>query len=164
MKNGKPRPKRTQRTYSDRERAETLTALDANGGNVKRTSRDTGVPCGTIRGWRDHPPNADVVELRERFGTNLAAAFEAMSWKLLERVNAETSEIPTGRLMTDAAIATDKARLLRGLPTEISEQRDANLEGLTTDELLRKRDELKRTLDARGDAGGSRSRTGEARA
>jgi len=161
---GLPPKKRRCRSYSDREKAETLATLDANGGNLARTARDAGIPRRTVAFWRDHPPNADVEVLRVQCGSDLAAAFEAMAWKLLERANGASADIPAGRLVTDAAIATDKARLLRGQPTQIHEQRDTALEGLTTDELLRKRDELRRALDGRGDLGADRVRTGEARA
>ena len=39
--------------YTDAQRIEALAALEANAGNVKRTSRETGIPRQTLTTWRD---------------------------------------------------------------------------------------------------------------
>src|SRR5512132_4142318 len=66
------RPRRSQArvasraTYTDEQKAQVYVALTANDGNVKRTSRETGVPEGTVRTWKNlwksEPPAADKVE------------------------------------------------------------------------------------------------------
>lgn len=38
-------------TYTDADRAAGLAALRANGGNIRKTSRETGVPFGTLHAW-----------------------------------------------------------------------------------------------------------------
>ena len=40
-----------RRSYSDRERADALVALQANGGNAELTSREIGIPVPTLRLW-----------------------------------------------------------------------------------------------------------------
>lgn len=41
------------RTYTDADRVRALGALEANGGNLSRTVRETGVPIGTLSLWRN---------------------------------------------------------------------------------------------------------------
>lgn len=48
--------------YTTKERADVLAALEANGDNVKRTSRATGVPATTVRRWRDDPRRYEHAE------------------------------------------------------------------------------------------------------
>lgn len=40
-------------TYTDQQVAEALAALELNGGNVKRTAAETGIPRATLIRWRD---------------------------------------------------------------------------------------------------------------
>ncbi len=40
-----------KRRYSDQEKAEALAALDANGGNLLKTSEQIGIPRQTIQEW-----------------------------------------------------------------------------------------------------------------
>jgi hypothetical protein len=53
---GKATPIRstTRRAYSEQDKAQSLLVLDANGGNIKRTARQIGIPVGTLRAWRDN--------------------------------------------------------------------------------------------------------------
>lgn len=53
--------------FSDADKARTFVALTANDGNVKRTTRDTGVPESTVRRWKQEweqngPPDTSAVE------------------------------------------------------------------------------------------------------
>lgn len=100
--------------YSDDQRAAVLAALDANGGNLSKTARDTGVPKSTLIAWRDnvHVPPADELrtskklELTELIRTELDAIFEAMPGKR------ESADYKT--LGTVAGILSDKLTLLDG--------------------------------------------------
>ena len=51
--------------YSDSDKARVYTTLLANEGNVKRSSRETGVPEATVRRWKnefeENPPPVEVV-------------------------------------------------------------------------------------------------------
>lgn len=40
-------------TYSEEDRVNALATLEANGGNVKRTAQQLGIPRGTLITWRD---------------------------------------------------------------------------------------------------------------
>lgn len=56
--------------YSDQQRLDTLAALQANGGNVAKTERQTGIPRLTIRKWRDTPEllnHPEVAAVKEQF-------------------------------------------------------------------------------------------------
>ncbi len=39
--------------YTDKDKARAFALLETNGGNVKRTARDLGMPISTLRRWRD---------------------------------------------------------------------------------------------------------------
>ncbi|WP_139322664.1 hypothetical protein [Deinococcus marmoris] len=59
---GKPVPKRKvkppRRSYTDEERAVILALLAANGHNLSRTERETGVARSTLMRWAENPPDA----------------------------------------------------------------------------------------------------------
>ncbi len=46
------------RTYTGEERRKALELLAACGGNVKRVSRETGIPRATLTDWKKHSPSA----------------------------------------------------------------------------------------------------------
>src|SRR5690606_27817685 len=108
--------------YSDRDKAAALAALDLNEGNVWRTAKELGIPRSTLQSWANqHGINADVPELRQQKKGDLAEKFEqianAYADRLLEpEVIKEAS--PNAAIVV-AGTATDKMRVLRGLPTEI---------------------------------------------
>jgi len=108
--------------YSDRDKAAALAALDLNEGNVWRTAKELGIPRSTLQSWaNERGINADVPELRQQKKGDLAEKFEqianAYADRLLEpEVIKEAS--PNAAIVV-AGTATDKMRVLRGLPTEI---------------------------------------------
>jgi len=111
-----------KRSYSDQEKAALLLALEANGGNLAKTERETGVPLETIRDWRNGlAVNADIAEIRNEKRVSLADKFEALANKLVDRAEEFIDKDKTTLAMvaTAAGIATDKAQLLRGQPTQI---------------------------------------------
>lgn len=111
----------TKRQYSDNDKATALAVLDANGGNVSKTARETKIPPSTITEWRDGRIHEDVTEIREVKRSELSDLFEAIAYKYLTRASDDTAiKSTTGKdAIIAAATATDKMRLLRGLPTEI---------------------------------------------
>lgn len=112
---------RKHKTYSDSEKAETLVALDLNGGNLSKTQRDTGVPINTIKDWRDGKVTDDVTKLRTGKKIELSQVFEDLAYKLTGALNEDTVAKMSGQqLMTSAGIAVDKMRLLRDQATTIS--------------------------------------------
>jgi hypothetical protein len=99
--------------------ARALLTLESNGGNMKRTARETGIPLTTIRNWRDGGGVSDDVaiignekrpELLERMMTELHAVMDLMPDK---RPDADYNA-----LVRAAGILTDKVQLLQGKPTE----------------------------------------------
>jgi transposase-like protein len=111
-----------KRSYSEAERASTLAALTANGGNVNHTARQTKVPRKTISLWRDglsnHPGVAD--KCQEKIEA-LDSILERCARLYLDRAQESTAiaESKGKDAMTAAAIAIDKMRLLREQPTMI---------------------------------------------
>jgi transposase-like protein len=117
--------KRTKRSYSDREKAAALLAVEANRFNFAQTARDTGIPDRTLRDWFEQRCgfNEDIARIRDEQREPLADAFERIARKCTQRLLNSTliedckSPVQVG---TVAAIATDKAQLLRGKATQIS--------------------------------------------
>jgi len=117
------------RFYSPDRKAEVLAAYDANGGNVKRTCGETGVPEGTLRYWlkkRDTLFDGEDTDLEAQkhgelddYWSRIAERAGLLSSQLLEDMSRQDLEdkhlMP---LVKTLAIATDKLLLLRGEPTE----------------------------------------------
>jgi hypothetical protein len=122
-----------RRAYSDQEKAGFLLALEANGGNLSATERETGVPISTLASWRDGKGvNTDITDLCNEKAPSLAEKFEALAHKLVDAapdfIHADKTTL--SMVATSAGIATDKAQLLRGKATEIrgNESADALIE------------------------------------
>lgn len=132
-----------RRHYSDEAKAAALGVLDANGGNVNRASKETGVPGSTLIRWRNEPDKAAPPELREQKRVELVDVYNNIAAKgagLLDgAMDLLTPEDVAGdtKLMavvsTVAGTATDKGQLLSGKATSRVETRDADM---TPDEAL----------------------------
>ena len=135
-----------RRTYSDREKAEALAALDANSGNLTRTADDLGIPYSTLRDWANgRGLNGGVAELRSQkkasLADTLADVAEALAGDLFDESKRHRASIQ--QIATAMAIVIDKMQLLRGDPTTIERRDDT----LTPDERAARLAEL---LDAAG--------------
>ena len=118
--------KRTR--YTDEERANLVVMLEAQGypdkiGSLAYVARYAKVPESTLRGWfkgRNNPPPAQLRVIKRE---NLADKFENIAYAMLDHAgDSDTIGDMDGKgAVMSAAIATDKMRLLRGLPTEIVE-------------------------------------------
>ena len=108
-----------RRRYSDDERAACLAALVANGGDVRKTARQVGVPETTLRQWK-HRDRAPVsAEKSAQKKAELADIFEAIARDALAAVTPEKIALANvQQLLVSAGVATDKMRLLRNQPTE----------------------------------------------
>jgi len=126
--------------HPDARREEVLALLKANGGNVKRTARESGIPFATVALWKQ---KAQVL------GTESCSQKQASLEELLENIIRVAAGLLPGKLEdakasetgTVLGICFDKLRLLRQEPTSIQETRGE----LTEDERLRRLAEL---LDA----------------
>ena len=113
--------------YSDELKAETLAALEANQGNVARTSRETKVPASTIRDWRDGVgTRALSAELRDQKRESLSDRLSDIAENILDSISDKDIEKATLVQKTTAVgILIDKSRLLQNQPTEINETRQS---------------------------------------
>ncbi len=110
-----------RKQYSDNEKATTLAALKANGGNAAKTARDTGIPLSTLRRWVQDP-HPDVVTLHHVKKESLHKILESLAYKLTGAMDDDTiSKMSGQQKMTSAAIAIDKMRLLREQPADMCE-------------------------------------------
>jgi transposase-like protein len=114
--------------YTSDDRAAGLAALESNGGNLRRTARETGISDATLRRWRD--------ETDERKDAANAARMPEARATLTERLRAFVDAALTVApdklhdanlrdVFTSVGIAIDKLQLLEGRPTSIDEVRDA---------------------------------------
>jgi len=97
--------------------------LTANDGNVKRTSRETGVPENTVRRWRDdfkkNPPSVELIE--HAAGDFVGEADEIRMMGLtalrgkLEQLVANPKDVNVGQVTTMIGILTDKIDRASGL-------------------------------------------------
>ena len=114
-----------RRRYSDEERAQALTALRANGGNAGKTARQLGIPPTTLCQWKRGERHPEAAQLSNGKTRDMAAALEAVAWQILEALPEKVPAAPLAQAATAMGIAIDKARLLRELPTEITEDKAA---------------------------------------
>ncbi len=118
-----------KRTYSDTEKATTLAMLDANGGNLSRTQRETSVPRSTLREWRDGRHHGDVTDIRQEKRLELADLFEQFIRDVFEYglTEEKIKAASLKDLMTGAGIAADKLILLRGQTPDESQRQPVNV-------------------------------------
>lgn len=129
--------------YSDVDKATALAVLDANGGNVKKTATDTGIPRNTLAEWAKGRVSDEVPGIRHETRLELAALIDAELNAIFAEMNNKRELATYKDLATAAGIFTDKKQLLEGKATARVESRD--LSKLSDDELERL---------ARGEGGG----------
>lgn len=114
-----------RKTYSDGEREAALTTLKANGGNLKKTSRETGISLPTLRDWKAggkvQPDPIKAEELKASFLERVRAVREAASRRMLELIPNETD---LHKVAGALKIANEAARLEGGEATQRSEVRN----------------------------------------
>jgi transposase-like protein len=108
------------REYSTEDRLAALAALEANKGNAYKTAQLLDIPIQTLNSWKQDALSADSVEVRQH-KKSLADKFEDLAHKLVDVapdfILADKTTL--SMVATAAGIATDKAQLLRGQPTQI---------------------------------------------
>lgn len=112
--------------WSEQDKADAYVVWVMNEHNVRRTSRETGVPHGTLRYWvreweENGPPDTSVVE-------KAAEGFVESASRVREKAIAKLEElIPQAEVKQLSAVATvvgimdDKIRLASGLATKRTE-------------------------------------------
>ena len=104
-------------TYSDADKARVYTTLLSNDGNVKRTSRDTGIVETTVRRWKadfvTNPPPAQAVE--EAVGEFVADARRVRNKALLEiERQIDAGAFKGAALVTVVGVLDDKITRVEG--------------------------------------------------
>ena len=116
-----------KRQYSDADKATALAALDANGGNVSLTAKQTGVPRKTLEDWsKGRKVVDDVAEMRHLKKGELADRLEEVAHALIENIHIRATNefsplVPLKDYATAFGIIIDKRQLLKGKPTSIYE-------------------------------------------
>lgn len=118
-----------RRTYDDKDRARVLLALEINRGNIKATSRDTGVPYMTVKNWKDQAEKEGVPPaVREElpvvavdFTNEAVAVRDAAITKIRDLIPQATIK-DLRSLATLVGILDDKVRLAQGLATSRKEE------------------------------------------
>jgi hypothetical protein len=110
-------------SYSDQRKAEALAVLTANGGNLSRTARDTGVPISTLQLWRDRGVHPEVTEICNHVKETLADRIEALLGVIVGEMLKKADTAKFSELAFGADKAAHVMQLLRGAPTSISENR-----------------------------------------
>lgn len=115
-----------KRRYTDEERANAVVMLQSQGypDNTKAladVAKYLKIPRSTLKGWADGKHNPPPDEISTSKKKDLAELFEGAAHLFVgHATRPEVVELMSGQqAMTSAAIAVDKMRLLRGLPTEI---------------------------------------------
>lgn len=117
-----------RRHYSDEARAAALAVLDANGGNLKRSAREAGVPASTLALWRDAPERAASPEVRTQTRETMADVYGRIAKRGTELLGGALDLLSPNEVAGDPKLLTaintvtgtaaDKERVLRDQPTE----------------------------------------------
>lgn len=118
---------KNRRGYSDDQKAEVLAILKANGGNINRTARETGVPYTTVQSWSHNRKLGEaVIAMGQEKEAALDTLFEQWIRKMIGIASSDGMLSQLGprefqALATSIGIGTDKLQLLRGKPTDIQQ-------------------------------------------
>jgi transposase-like protein len=109
-------------TYSDEDKAAVLAVLAANGGNIKRTARETSIPVSTLSYWAkgNASPSTEAVQAAVDKFVDQAERVRNMALDELERAIG-TGEVKDKDLITILGVLDDKITRARGLPTQRTE-------------------------------------------
>lgn len=114
--------------FTEEDRAFVYVTLASNDGNVKRTSRETGIPEQTVRRWKsefaEQPPEVHAVEAAVGMQVDDMARVEQLALKELER-KIRAQELKGSELITVVGVLNDKKTRAQGLATSRTEHRVA---------------------------------------
>lgn len=112
--------------YTEEKVAHSLAVLRSNGGNLKRTSAQTGVGRATLRAWQSGqiPKGMDaevVADASNTMSAKLVEQFARIATLSLAEAEKKIPQANYRDLLIGAGIATEKRELLTGRPTQRSE-------------------------------------------
>lgn len=112
------------RQYSEDEKAAAIVILKSNEGNCSKTSRETGIPPGTLNRWKHEDGYHPVTLLKQtEQRAEIDQRLERVVHELLDVVPDKYEDANLQQAMTSIAIAVDKMRLLREQATSITDKR-----------------------------------------
>jgi transposase-like protein len=113
---------RKQTSYTDDHKATALAALTANGGNLKRTAQQLGIPRTTLAGWANgHHVSAEVAKTRHQKERCMAEKLEELAHKVVDLMPSKLEAATLSQCAVALGIIIDKMRLLREESTAINE-------------------------------------------
>lgn len=111
-------------SYSEQDKARVFLALTVNDGNVKRTSRETGVPESTVRNFKkefeENPPSTELVKAEAETG-DYVTELETLRKELAVALRKKIPDMTGNQLAVSYGIIDDKLTRARGLATERTE-------------------------------------------
>lgn len=113
----------TRRRYTNNERATAVAAVSANNGSVNETARKLGIPETSLRQWCSGQRHPELQPLSEQKKLELADQFGQLAELLLGVVRKKADQLDAKSAAIAAAVCIDKALLLQGQATSISESR-----------------------------------------
>lgn len=113
------------RVYTEDDHTTVYTILNSNGGNVRRTSIETGIPQRTIRNWKeawekDGFPE-ELLEQAAEVNNEFIDNMERVRHKALILMEQQLHEAKPNQLAVIFGILDDKIRLASGLATSRTE-------------------------------------------
>jgi transposase-like protein len=113
------------RIYTDAEKAKALAALTANNGNVNGTAKQLGIPRTTLALWEKaftakEQAKPELTVLRHKEKRGLAGSLRELAALLIDIPPEQIEAASIRDRMFCAAVAIDKAQLLRGKATTIA--------------------------------------------
>lgn len=155
---GKPNGNGARRTYTDADKERAI-ATYVTTGNLSRTSRETGVPISTLRGWIAEIPPVKVQAARE----DARAKFVRKAWETVEAyldhlrkpdvmktANAKDGATVVGILVDKAHVTDGKPTAIERFEGQVQHEHEHN-HSLTLKQLLEQRG---RGQDGSGDPSG----------
>lgn len=116
------------RSYTDHEKARAYVRLMTNDGNVYKTSKELGMPIGTLRSWKESwdengPPRKIEKMVDGELNTFIMQAEEVidLSFDRLKELIPDADVKNIGALGTMIGILSDKVTRAKGLPTHKTE-------------------------------------------
>lgn len=142
-----PKKKPHRRFYTDRERADALAALEANGGNVWATAKNLGIPHATLNQWSGGSATRaavaviqrpEVAQVNQESKRDLLKALEHARWLYLDRLTDPDAVAKTSGYYAAVTtkILTEQHQLLSGGATSRAELSLASFLGSVTTEAL----------------------------
>lgn len=113
----------SSRQYSDEDRATACALLEANGypqkkGAMNKTSKATGIPPSTLRGWFTEQNNPPPTKLRDEKKIDIAEALKNELAEIFQAMHTTRPEASYRELSTALGIVIEKIALVSGDPTQ----------------------------------------------